>query len=70
MAATIPTEPRENAAGAARSLIRRYWSVCALYGFAPSFIFAVYPLFLRARGLNQFQTNLVAASYLVVVFLT
>jgi len=70
MAATIPTEPRENAAGAARPLIRRYWSVCALYGFAPSFIFAVYPLFLRARGLNQFQTNLVAASYLVVVFLT
>lgn len=70
MAATIPTEPRRNAPDAVRSLIRRYWIVWALYGLAPSFIFAVYPLFLRARGLNQFQTNTVAASYLVVMFLT
>lgn len=70
MAAIIPTGPRENPPDAVRSLIRRYWIVWALYGFAPSFVFAVYPLFLRSRGLNQFQTNLVAASYLVVVFLT
>ena len=53
-----------------RSLMRRYWAVWALCGFAPSFIFAIYPLFLRARGLDQFQLNTVAAWYLVVTFLT
>jgi len=70
MAATNPIPPRENLADPVRSLIRRYWIVWGLHGFGPSFIFAVYPLFLRSRGLNQFQTNMVAASYLVVVFLT
>ncbi|HXW83307.1 MAG TPA: hypothetical protein VEJ86_02810, partial [Candidatus Binataceae bacterium] len=55
---------------AIRSITRRYWIVWASYAFAPSFIFAVYPLFLRSRGLNQLQINLVPVSYLLVMFLT
>ncbi len=55
-------------AGAIRSIIRRYWAVWALYGFGPSFIFAIYPLFLRSRGLDQFQINMVAGWYMVVTF--
>jgi MFS family permease len=53
-----------------RSITRRYYCVWGFYGFAPSFIFAIYPLFLRSRGLNQFQVNTVAATYFLVTFLT
>ena len=53
-----------------RSITRRYYSVWGFYAFAPSFIFAIYPLFLRSRGLNQFQVNTVAATYFLVTFLT
>jgi len=31
----------------------------------PSFIYAIYPLFLRSRGLNQFQINVVAALFFI-----
>jgi MFS family permease len=55
---------------AIRSIIHRYWSMWAFYSFGPSFILAIYPLFLRSRGLDQFHVNLVAAWYLVVTFLT
>jgi MFS family permease len=52
------------------SVTRRYYCVWGFYAFAPSFIFAIYPLFLRSRGLNQFQVNTVAATYFMVTFLT
>lgn len=62
---TAPTSgpsghPREDSR-AIRSITHRYWTVWALSGFAPSFTFAIYPLFLLSRGLDQFQINLVAA---------
>jgi hypothetical protein len=37
---------------AIRSITRRYWVMWAFYSFGPSFIFAIYPLFLRSRGLD------------------
>jgi MFS family permease len=53
-----------------RSITRRYYCVWGFYAFAPSFIFAIYSLFLRSRGLNQFQVNTVAATYFLTTFLT
>jgi MFS family permease len=53
-----------------RSIVRRYYVVSACYVFGPLFIFAVYPLFLRARGLDQFQINVVVAAYVLMTFLT
>src|SRR5208337_1836790 len=41
-----------------------------MYSFAGGFLFGVYPIFLRSRGLNQFQINSVLATYFVVLFLT
>jgi MFS family permease len=61
-------EPKN--AGAIRSIIRRYYAVSACYAFGPLFIFAVYPIFLRSRGLDQFQINVVAAAYVLMTFLT
>lgn len=55
---------------AIRAIVRRYYVVSACYVFGPLLIFAVYPLFLRARGLDQFQINTVAASYVLITFLT
>ncbi|HEX3409007.1 MAG TPA: MFS transporter, partial [Candidatus Binataceae bacterium] len=51
-------------------ILRRYYTVWGVYSLANGFLFAVYPLFLRARGLNQFQMNSVLASYFAVTFLT
>jgi len=53
-----------------RDIIRRYYTVWGMYSFAGGFLFGVYPIFLRSRGLNQFQINSVAATYFVVLFLT
>ena len=53
-----------------RDIIRRYYTVWGLYSFAGGFLFGVYPIFLRSRGLNQFQINSVLATYFVVLFLT
>ena len=53
-----------------RSITRRYYTVYGINSLGPSFIFAIYPLFLRARGLNQFQINSVAAVFFLVLFLT
>ncbi|HEY6420861.1 MAG TPA: MFS transporter [Candidatus Binataceae bacterium] len=53
-----------------RSITTRYYLLWLFGMFSPSFIFAVYPLFLRSRGLNQFQINGVAAVYFLVTFLT
>ena len=55
---------------AIRSIIRRYYVVSACYVFGPLFIFAVYPLFLRSRGLDQLQINVVVAAYVLMTFLT
>jgi MFS family permease len=57
-------------ADAIRSITRHYYLVSACYMFGPLFIMAVYPLFLRSRGLNQFQINVVAALYVFTTFLT
>ena len=51
-------------------ILRRYYTVWAVYSLANGFLFGVYPLFLRARGLNQFQMNSVLATYFAVTFLT
>src|SRR5271168_32109 len=51
-------------------VLRRYYTAWAVYSLANGFLYGVYPLFLRARGLNQFQMNSVLASYFAVTFLT
>ncbi|HXN86865.1 MAG TPA: MFS transporter [Candidatus Binataceae bacterium] len=55
---------------AVSGIIRRYYSVWLTYSLAGGFLFGVYPIFLHARGLNQFQINSVLATYFVVLFLT
>ncbi len=51
-------------------IIRRYYAVWMTYALAGGFLFGVYPIFLHARGLNQFEINSVLAMYFVVLFLT
>ncbi len=51
-------------------IIRRYYTVWGMYSFAGGFLFGVYPIFLRARGLTQLQINSVLAVFFVVLFLT
>jgi MFS family permease len=51
-------------------VMRRYYTVWSVYSLANGFLFGVYPLFLRARGLNQFEMNSVLATYFAVTFLT
>src|SRR5258707_2291922 len=70
MNAEAKTDPTREARLPFRSITRRYYGVWGFYSFAPSFIFAIYPLFLRSRGLNQLQVNTVAATYFLVTFLT
>jgi MFS family permease len=53
-----------------RSITHRYFAVWWIYSFGGGFLFGVYPLFLRTRGLNQLQMNSVLATYFVVTFLT
>src|SRR5689334_12709938 len=48
----------------------RYCAVWAGYAVAGGFLFGVYPIFLHARGLDQFQINSVLAIYFAVTFLT
>jgi MFS family permease len=52
------------------AILRRYYSVWAIYSFGGGFLYGVYPLFLRSRGLDQFQMNSVLATYFFVTFLT
>jgi MFS family permease len=60
----------EPANSAIRRIIRRYYTVWWSYSFASGFLFGVYPIFLRSRGLNQFEMNSVLATYFAVTFLT
>jgi MFS family permease len=53
-----------------RSILRRYYGVWTIYSFGGGFLYGVYPLFLRSRGLDQFQMNSVLALYFFVTFLT
>jgi MFS family permease len=53
-----------------KHVMRRYFAVWWIYSFGGGFLFGVYPLFLRARGLNQLQINSVLATYFIVTFLT
>jgi len=52
------------------SIIRRYCVLWVSYALANGFLLAVYPLFLRARGLDQLEINSVLATYFAVTFLT
>jgi len=52
------------------TILRRYYGVWAIYSFGGGFLYGVYPLFLRSRGLDQFQMNSVLATYFFVTFLT
>ncbi len=53
-----------------RGVMRRYYGVWMTYSLAGGFLFGVYPIFLHARGLNQFEINSVLAMYFVALFLT
>lgn len=53
-----------------RDIVRRYYGLWWVYSFAGGFLFGIYPLFLRARGLNQFEINSVLATYFAVTFVT
>ena len=55
---------------AIRKVKRRYYTVWLFYMFGGAFMFGVYPLFLRSRGLTQFEINSVLAMYFTVLFLT
>jgi hypothetical protein len=50
------------------SIVRRYYGVWLAYSLAGGFLGGVHPLFLRARGLNQFEINSVLAVYFAVYF--
>jgi|SRR5579863_1300108 len=69
---TAPLELHDRGAAhlAIRRILRRYYGVWGAYSFASGFLFGVYPIFLHARGLNQFQINSVLALYFTVTFLT
>ena len=52
------------------AILRRYYGIWTIYSFGGGFLYGVYPLFLRSRGLDQFQMNSVLALYFFVTFLT
>jgi len=47
---------------------RTYYVVFGLYSLWAWFLAPVYPLFLRSRGLDALEVNLVLATYLIVIF--
>lgn len=67
---TVSSSPKSARAGVIWRVTRRYYGVTLIYAFAGGFLFGVYPLFLRSRGLDQLQINSVMAVYFVVIFLT
>ncbi len=70
MASSITPDHRERFTANLRLITRRYYVMWWMYSFAGAFVFGVYPLFLRSRGLDQFQINSVLAIYFIVTFLT
>lgn len=68
----MPREPitASSAGAAVIRAQRRYFAVSVLYGVPGGFLAAVYPIFLSARGLNQFQINSVPAVFFIVLILT
>jgi MFS family permease len=68
MDSSDPQNPRQRAA--IRSITRRYYVMWWFYAFGGGFVFGVYPLFLRARGLTELETNSVLATYFLMTFLT
>jgi len=64
------TPAADAAALTIRGITRRYYTVWLAYAFGGSFVYGVYPLFLRSRGLDQFEINSVLATYFIVTFLT
>src|SRR5579871_5897252 len=67
--ATVMNRAEINGA-ALRDITRRYYAMWWGYAFAGGFLYGIYPLFLRSRGLDQFEINSVLACYFVVMFLT
>jgi MFS family permease len=53
-----------------KSITRRYYLLWWFYAFGGGFIFGVYPLFLRSRGLSELQANSILATYFLITFLT
>jgi MFS family permease len=51
-------------------ITRRYYLLWWVYAFGGGFVFGVYPLFLRSRGLSELETNSVLATYFLMTFLT
>ncbi len=66
----MTTASENNVATTIPRILRRYYTVWLIYALAGGFLFGVYPIFLHARGLNQFEINSVLATYFVVLFLT
>ena len=54
----------------AAAIVRQYYSVSLVYSLASGFLVGVYPLFLRSRGLTQFEINSVLAVYFIVTVFT
>src|SRR5579875_2153027 len=57
-------------AAAISRITRRYYLLWWFYAFGGGFVFGVYPLFLRSRGLSELQTNSILATYFLITFLT
>ncbi|HTR62396.1 MAG TPA: MFS transporter [Candidatus Binataceae bacterium] len=53
-----------------KGILRRYYAVWLMFSFAGGFLFGVYPIFLKSRGLSQFEINSVLATYFIVLFFT
>jgi len=51
-------------------VLLRYCAIWAGYSIEGGFLLGVYPMFLHARGLEQFQINSVLAVYVAITFLT
>jgi MFS family permease len=60
----------DNSRPTIRQIMRRYYTIQWVYAFANGCLAGVYPLFLRSRGLNQFEINSVLATFFAVLFLT
>ncbi len=65
-----PPDSHNPRAAAISRITRRYYLLWWFYAFGGGFVFGVYPLFLRSRGLSELETNSVLATYFLMTFLT